>query len=110
MTRSAAPGTINGTTYFIPTKMTDAVAGGAGRLCDGAGRGRAAGFAERDPTADVEGFDAGVKAAIIATVAFGAKFVAGDVYDEVISGTTGAEIAIAASTRLRREPARHRRA
>jgi homoserine dehydrogenase len=53
------------------------------------------GFAERDPTADVEGFDAGAKAAIIATVAFGAKVVAGDVYHEGISRITGAEIAIA---------------
>jgi homoserine dehydrogenase len=55
----------------------------------------ALGFAERDPTADVEGFDAGAKAAIIATVAFGAKVVAGDVYHEGISRITGSEIAIA---------------
>ncbi len=53
------------------------------------------GFAERDPTADVEGYDAGAKAAIIATVAFGAKVVAGDVYHEGISGITAADIAIA---------------
>ena len=39
---------------------------------------QALGFAERDPTADVEGFDAGAKAAIIATIAFGSKVVAGD--------------------------------
>ena len=52
------------------------------------------GYAERDPTADVEGYDAGAKAAIIASIAFGAKVVAGDVYHEGISGITGADIAI----------------
>jgi homoserine dehydrogenase len=53
------------------------------------------GFAERDPTADVEGFDAAAKAAIIASIAFGARVVAGDVYHEGISGVTAADISIA---------------
>ena len=53
------------------------------------------GYAERDPTADVEGFDAGAKAAIIATVAFGAKVVAGDVYHEGIADITSNELAVA---------------
>jgi homoserine dehydrogenase len=53
------------------------------------------GYAERDPTADVEGFDAAAKAAIIATVAFGVRVVAGDVYREGISGVTPADIAFA---------------
>src|SRR5207248_270790 len=53
------------------------------------------GYAERDPTADVEGFDAGAKAAIIASIAFGARVVAGDVYHEGISGITEADIAYA---------------
>ena len=53
------------------------------------------GFAERDPTADVEGFDAGAKAAILASIAFGAKVVAGDVYHEGISRITAADIAVA---------------
>ncbi len=89
-------GIINGTTNFILTKMTDAVAGG-GQADYGTALSEAQrlGFAERDPTADVEGFDAGAKAAILATVAFGAKVVAGDVYHEGISRITGAEIAIA---------------
>jgi homoserine dehydrogenase len=89
-------GIINGTTNFILTKMTDAVAGGG--LADygtALGEAQRLGYAERDPTADVEGFDAGAKAAILATVAFGAKVVAGDVYHEGISKITGAEIAIA---------------
>jgi homoserine dehydrogenase len=53
------------------------------------------GFAERDPTADVEGFDAGAKAAIIASIAFGARVVAGDVYHEGISQITPADIEVA---------------
>ena len=46
------------------------------------------GYAERDPTADVEGYDAGAKAAIIASIAFGVRVVAGDVYHEGISRIT----------------------
>jgi homoserine dehydrogenase len=53
------------------------------------------GYAERDPTADVEGFDAGAKAAILASIAFGVGVVAGDVYREGISGVTAADIAYA---------------
>jgi homoserine dehydrogenase len=56
---------------------------------------QALGFAERDPTADVEGFDAGAKAAIIATIAFGVKVVAGDVYHEGISHVTAHDINVA---------------
>ncbi len=89
-------GIINGTTNFILTKMTDAVlAGGEGDYHATLAEAQALGYAERDPTADVEGFDAGAKAAIIATAAFGAKVVAGDVYHEGISRVTGQEIAIA---------------
>jgi homoserine dehydrogenase len=89
-------GIINGTTNFILTRMTDAVtAGGDADYGTALSEAQRLGFAERDPTADVEGFDAGAKAAIIATVAFGAKVVAGDVYHEGISHITAAEIAIA---------------
>ncbi len=89
-------GIINGTTNFILTKMTDAVLGGGeGDYHATLAEAQALGYAERDPTADVEGFDAGAKAAIIATAAFGAKVVAGDVYHEGISRVTGQEIAIA---------------
>lgn len=89
-------GIINGTTNFILTKMTDAVLGGGdGDYAATLAEAQALGYAERDPTADVEGYDAGAKAAIIATVAFGAKVVAGDVYHEGISRVSGAEISIA---------------
>ena len=84
-------GIVNGTTNFILTKMTDEGADYTAALSEA----QRLGFAERDPTADVEGFDAGAKAAIIASIAFGARVVAGDVYHEGISGVTAADIAIA---------------
>ena len=58
-------------------------------------RGAAAGVRGARPTADVEGFDAGAKAAIIASIVFGARVVAGDVYHEGISRITAADIASA---------------
>lgn len=84
-------GIVNGTTNFILTKMTEEGADYSVALAEA----QALGFAERDPTADVEGFDAGAKAAIIASISFGAKVVAGDVYHEGISRITAADIAIA---------------
>ncbi|MFT7327823.1 MAG: homoserine dehydrogenase, partial [Ilumatobacter sp.] len=70
-------GIINGTTNYILTKMTDAVdAGGDADYGAALKDAQSLGYAERDPTADVEGYDAGAKAAIIATVAFGKKVVA----------------------------------
>ena len=84
-------GIVNGTTNFILTKMTEEGADYGVALAEA----QALGFAERDPTADVEGFDAGAKAAIIATIAFGQKVVAGDVYHEGISHVTAHDIAVA---------------
>jgi homoserine dehydrogenase len=84
-------GILNGTTNFILTKMTEDGAEYGAALAEA----QELGYAERDPTADVEGFDAGAKAAIIASIAFGAKVVAGDVYHEGISGITAGDIAVA---------------
>jgi homoserine dehydrogenase len=84
-------GIINGTTNFILTKMTDEGADYGDALAEA----QRLGYAERDPTADVEGFDAGAKAAILATLAFGVRVVAGDVYHEGISRVTAADIAMA---------------
>ena len=91
---SRVMGIINGTTNFILTKMTEEGADYMAALTEA----QALGYAERDPTADVEGFDAGAKAAIIASIAFGAKVVAGDVYHEGISRISKHDIAMA--TRL----------
>jgi homoserine dehydrogenase len=85
-------GIVNGTTNFILTRMTEEGSGFAEALAEA----QSLGFAERDPTADVEGFDAAAKAAIIASIAFGAKVVAGDVYREGISQITASDIAAAA--------------
>jgi homoserine dehydrogenase len=85
-------GIVNGTTNYILTKMAEEGADYAEALAEA----QELGYAERDPTADVEGFDAGAKAAIIASIAFGAKVVAGDVYHEGISGLTPSDIAYAA--------------
>ena len=85
-------GIVNGTTNFILTKMADEGASYADVLIEA----QSLGYAESDPTADVEGFDAGAKAAIMATVASGAKVVAGDVFQEGISRISPDDIAAAA--------------
>jgi homoserine dehydrogenase len=84
-------GIVNGTTNYILTRMTEDGVTYQEALAEA----QSLGYAERDPTADVEGYDAGAKAAIIATIAFGARVVAGDVYHEGISGITPADIAFA---------------
>src|SRR3954470_17153474 len=88
---SRVMGIVNGTTNYILTRMSEEGA----TYHDALAEAQSLGFAERDPTADVEGFDAGAKAAILATIAFGQKVVAGDVYREGISSITGADIAFA---------------
>ena len=84
-------GIVNGTTNFILTRMTEEGTEYAEALAEA----QSLGYAERDPTADVEGFDAGAKAAIIASIAFGCRVVAGDVYHEGIAGITTTDIAFA---------------
>ena len=84
-------GIVNGTTNYILTRMTEEGTGYAEALAEA----QSLGYAERDPTADVEGFDAGAKAAILATIAFGVEVVSGDVYREGISGITAHDIAVA---------------
>jgi homoserine dehydrogenase len=84
-------GIVNGTTNFILTKMSDDGETFEDALADA----QALGFAEADPTADVEGYDAAAKAAIIASIAFGARVVADDVYREGITHVTADDIASA---------------
>ncbi|HZU73735.1 MAG TPA: homoserine dehydrogenase [Acidimicrobiales bacterium] len=84
-------GIVNGTTNYILTRMTEEGASYAEALTEA----QTLGYAERDPTADVEGFDASAKAAILATVAFGREVVSGDVYREGISAITPADITVA---------------
>ncbi|MDQ6928740.1 MAG: homoserine dehydrogenase, partial [Actinomycetota bacterium] len=85
-------GIVNGTTNFILTRMSES----GQSFADALGEAQSLGYAERDPTADVEGYDAAAKAAVIASVAFGARVVADDVYCEGITGITPEDIAMAA--------------
>jgi homoserine dehydrogenase len=84
-------GIVNGTTNYILTRMTEEGASYSEALAEA----QSLGYAERDPTADVEGYDAGAKAAILASIAFGVSVVAGDVYREGISSVTPADIEVA---------------
>ncbi|HKA93588.1 MAG TPA: homoserine dehydrogenase, partial [Acidimicrobiia bacterium] len=69
-------GIVNGTTNYILTRMTEEGSSFHEALAEA----QTLGYAERDPTADIEGYDAAAKATIIASIAFGARVVAGDVY------------------------------
>ncbi len=84
-------GIVNGTTNYILTKMAEE----GQTFSEALAEAQSLGFAERDPTADGEGYDAAAKAAILATVAFGAQVAAGDVYREGISGITPDDISMA---------------
>ncbi|MGQ0825288.1 MAG: homoserine dehydrogenase [Actinomycetota bacterium] len=84
-------GIVNGTTNYILTRMTEAGSSFADALAEA----QRLGYAEPDPTADIEGFDAAAKAAIIASIAYGARVVADDVYREGITSVTSDDIAAA---------------
>ncbi len=84
-------GIVNGTTNFILDKMDSSGAGFSEALEEA----QELGYAEADPTADVEGFDAAAKAAILASLAFHSRVTASDVYREGISEVTAADVASA---------------
>jgi homoserine dehydrogenase len=84
-------GIVNGTTNFILTRMTEDGATYADALAEA----QRLGYAEPDPTADVEGYDAGAKVAIIASIAFGVGVALEDVYCEGITNITDTDIAFA---------------
>lgn len=86
-------GIVNGTTNFILSAMDETGADYVETLAE-AGR---LGYAEADPTADVEGFDAASKAAILASIAFHTRVTAGDVYREGISNITSDDLDAAKS-------------
>jgi homoserine dehydrogenase len=81
-------GIVNGTTNFILDKMDSSGAGFAEALEEA----QELGYAEADPTADVEGFDAAAKAAILASLAFHSRITAADVHREGISEVTAADV------------------
>ncbi|MFD4181616.1 homoserine dehydrogenase [Rhodococcus sp. NPDC058514] len=86
-------GIVNGTTNFILSAMDETGADYADTLAE-AGR---LGYAEADPTADVEGYDAAAKAAILASIAFHTRVTAADVYREGISKISSADLEAAKS-------------
>jgi homoserine dehydrogenase len=84
-------GIVNGTTNYILTKMDE-----EGRAFDEVLKeAQSLGYAEADPTADIEGFDAASKAAIIAGLAFHSRVTVDDVYREGISSITADDVAVA---------------
>ncbi|MFE2593470.1 homoserine dehydrogenase [Streptomyces anthocyanicus] len=84
-------GIVNGTTNFILDAM-DSTGAGYQEALDEAS---ALGYAEADPTADVEGFDAAAKAAILAGIAFHTRVRLDDVYREGMTEVTSADFASA---------------
>jgi len=89
-------GIVNGTTNFILDRMDSSGADFSAALAEA----QSLGFAEADPTADVAGFDAAAKAAILASIAFHSEVTADDVYREGILSVTAADIASARSLGL----------
>lgn len=81
-------GIINGTTNFILTKMTEE----GMEFEDALKLATELGYAEADPTADIEGLDAGRKIAILASIAFNSRVSFSDVYTEGISKITAKDI------------------
>src|ERR671930_963421 len=84
-------GIVNGTTNYVLWRMASTGAGYEEALAEAT----ELGYAEPDPSADVEGFDAAAKCAILASLAFNTRVVAGDVYREGITDVTAADIAAA---------------
>ncbi len=84
-------GIVNGTTNFILDRM-DSTGAGFDEALDEATE---LGYAEADPTADIEGFDAAAKAAILASLAFHTQVSAADVYREGITRVTASDVASA---------------
>jgi homoserine dehydrogenase len=84
-------GILNGTTNYILTQMTEAAADFDEVLAEA----QAQGFAEADPTSDVDGYDAQYKLAILASIAFGGEVQLDGVYREGIRAVTQKDIGFA---------------
>jgi homoserine dehydrogenase len=81
-------GIVNGTTNYILDRMDSS----GTEFGDALKEAQALGYAEADPTADVGGYDAAAKAAILASLAFHTRVSAGDVYRQGITAVTAADI------------------
>jgi homoserine dehydrogenase len=80
-------GIVNGTTNYILSAMSETGADYADALAEAG----VLGYAEADPTADVEGYDAAAKAAILASIAFHTRVTADDVYREGMTKVSAAD-------------------
>lgn len=87
----AVYGIINGTTNYILSKMSDEKA----QFADVLKEAQRLGYAEADPTYDIEGIDSAHKLAILASIAFGRQFTIKDVYREGISWISPQDIEFA---------------
>ncbi|HIX67960.1 MAG TPA: homoserine dehydrogenase [Candidatus Anaerostipes excrementavium] len=81
-------GIVNGTTNFILTKMAE----DGMEFKEALALATKLGYAEADPTADIEGYDAGRKMAIMASIAFNSRVTFDDVYTEGIANITAKDI------------------
>lgn len=86
-------GIVNGTTNFILSAMAETGADYAATLAEAT----RLGYAEADPTADVQGYDAAAKAAILASLAFHTRVTAADVFREGITRITSEDLETAAA-------------
>jgi len=84
-------GIVNGTTNYILSRMDESGAGFEEALEEA----QSLGYAEADPSADIDGFDAAAKAAILAGLAFHTRVTAADVHREGISDVTAGDVASA---------------
>ena len=84
-------GIVNGTTNFVLTRMSE----NGMSFADALEEAQRLGYAEADPSADVDGHDAAAKCAILASIAFNARVVAADVYREGIAGVSTEDIEFA---------------
>jgi len=84
-------GIVNGTTNYVLTRMTEEGL----PFADALAQAQRLGYAEADPSADVEGHDAAAKCAILASIAFNARVVAGDVFREGIRRVTSEDVEFA---------------
>jgi homoserine dehydrogenase len=84
-------GIVNGTTNYVLTRMDE----DGMPLEDALAQAQELGYAEADPAADVGGYDAAAKCAILASIAFNARVVADDVYREGIERVTAEDVGFA---------------
>ena len=99
-------GIVNGTTNYVLTEMEQ-----GGEPFDAVlKRAQELGYAEADPSFDVDGIDAAHKLTLLAAMAFGAELTFKEIPTEGIRGVTPLDFEARAGVRLPHQAARHRQA